>query len=104
MLDFSSTMLASCMLVFLSLCVIYALAENKWRGRTDIPGPLIGRITTYYRVWLLMWGDAPLRYAELHRKYGPIVRTGPNHVSISESRWILVIYDSKHQFRKVNRH
>lgn len=76
----------------------------KARGRKkgSIPGPLIGRLTTYYRVWLLMWGDAPRRYAELHRKYGPVVQTGPYHISISESRWIPIVYDTKHRFRKVS--
>jgi hypothetical protein len=96
-------MSALCILFLPVLYVIYALAKKKWTGQTDIPGPLIGRMTTYYRVWLLMWGDAPLRYTKLHRKYGPVVQTGPYHVSISESRWIPVVYDSKHQFRKVTK-
>ena len=98
----SFSMLASYMFAVLVLGLTYVLVVNRWVRQRAIPGPLIGRWTTYYRVWLLMWGDAPRRYAELHRKYGPIVQTGPYHVSISESRWIPVVYDSKHQFRKVN--
>ena len=98
-------MLTLCMTVVFVLGLLYAKASKRWRSqKDDIPGPSIGRLTTYYRVWLLMWGDAPRRYAELHRKYGPIVQTGPYHVSISESRWIPVVYDTKHQFRKVSRY
>lgn len=95
------TMLALCMFGILLSYMIYTLIKGKWRDPVSIPGPLAGRLTSYYRIWLLLWGDAPLKYAQLHLKYGPIVRTGPNHVSIATSSLIPVIYDSKHLFRKV---
>lgn len=88
--------------VFVLGLLYFQRVKARGRKKGSIPGPLIGRLTTYYRVWLLMWGDAPRRYAELHRKYGPVVQTGPYHISISESRWIPIVYDNKHRFRKVS--
>ncbi|KAH8666053.1 cytochrome P450 [Tricladium varicosporioides] len=45
-------------------------------------------------------GNAPQTYRELHKKYGPIVRTGPNHVSVSDPEMIPVIYGTGSNFRK----
>ena len=66
-----------------------------------LPGPFMGRRSKYYRVWLLCGGKGPLRYWRLHQKYGPVVRTGPNHVSISDPDMIPAIYDLKGRFFKV---
>lgn len=95
------TMFVRCLLVSLLLFLLFIVVDRRLFQKVDVPGPLLGRITPYYRVWLLIQGDAPLKYAALHRKYGPVIRTGPNHVSISDSRSIPVVYDLKHQYLKV---
>ena len=37
----------------------------------------------------------------LHKKYGPLVRIGPNHVSVSDPKAINIIYGLKTGFTKV---
>jgi hypothetical protein len=66
-----------------------------------IPGPFLARVTKFYRVWLFWDGCGPERYIELHQKYGTVVRTGPNHVSISNPELIPIVYDLRHNFKKV---
>ncbi|KAI1270294.1 hypothetical protein F5Y18DRAFT_434686 [Xylariaceae sp. FL1019] len=65
-----------------------------------LPGPAGGRLSSLYRIWLLSDGKGPSDYDKLHQKYGPIIQTGPNHVSISDASQIPVIYDSKNIFIK----
>ena len=72
--------------------------------RTDlspIPGPRWARFTGLYRVYRLWSGKAPSVYLELHQKYGPIVRTGPNTVSIADPSTIPTIYGIGSNFLKV---
>ena len=69
----------------------------------SLPGPFLGRISKYYRVWLLSTGKGPIKYWKLHKEYGPVVRTGPNHVSLSDPAMISIVYDMKNKFSKVSR-
>jgi hypothetical protein len=46
-------------------------------------------------------GKGPAGYRELHRKYGQIVRVGPNHVAVSDSAAIPVIYGLGSKYTKV---
>ena len=72
--------------------------------RTDLsplPGPGWARFTGLYRVYRLWSGKAPSVYLELHQKYGPIVRTGPNTVSIADPSTIPTIYGIGSNFLKV---
>ncbi|KAL8788071.1 MAG: hypothetical protein Q9195_007485 [Heterodermia aff. obscurata] len=84
-------------LVCLSVYLSIKLVSSNLRG---IPGPLFARISTFYRVWLLAGGDGPVQYHKLHKQYGEIVRTGPNHVSFSDPAMISVIYDFKNLYFK----
>ncbi|KAH6988450.1 cytochrome P450 [Ilyonectria destructans] len=72
----------------LILFIIFSSIRTRFRsGLRNIPGP---------------WGDAPLRYRELHQRYGAIVRTGPNHVSVSDPSMIPVIYGIGRNFKKTS--
>lgn len=80
---------------------VYTITKAGTSRLRSLPGPLAGRISAYFRVWLLSTGRGPIIYWELHKKYGPVVRTGPNHVSLSDPAMIPVIYDVKGKFFKV---
>jgi hypothetical protein len=47
-------------------------------------------------------GDAHKVFQRLHRKYGKVVRTGPNHVAIADPAMIPIIYGIKNNFLKVS--
>lgn len=68
---------------------------------SHIPGPIFGRLSTLYRIWLLSDGQGPVNYAELHARYGPVVQTGPNHISVSDSSLIPTVYDLRNIYLKV---
>ncbi|KAF5968045.1 pisatin demethylase cytochrome P450 [Fusarium coicis] len=70
-------------------------------GLRNIPGPWLARYTVLYRLSLVYKGDSPRQYQLLHEKYGPIVRTGPNHVSISDPAMMPIIYGIGKNFQKI---
>lgn len=43
-----------------------------------IPGPFLAKLTNWHRAYLTYEGQAHRKYLALHRKYGAVVRTGPN--------------------------
>lgn len=84
---------------FLVLRAIATALKPSLRG---LPGPRIARFTPFYRAWKVSKGDAPVYYQNLHKKYGPIVRTGPNTVDISDPKALPVIYGISSKFLKVS--
>ncbi|KAJ7311575.1 high nitrogen upregulated cytochrome P450 monooxygenase 2 [Mycena albidolilacea] len=49
------------------------------------PGPAIGKVTKLWSVWKTAHGYKYLYHKELHDRYGPYVRTGPNELSIIDA-------------------
>ncbi len=70
-------------------------------GLRKVPGPLLARFSKLWRFKFVMDGKAPFKYQLLHKKYGPIVRTGPNTVEISDPTVIPTIYGINTKFFKV---
>jgi hypothetical protein len=68
------------------------------------PGPFIASLTDF---WLLntLWRNQPWRNTskELHKKYGPVVRYGPNRLMFSSPSSIPVILSTSNVFEKVRR-
>ena len=88
--------------MFLLILVLISYARTYFRkGVRSLPGPALARFSGLYRLSLVHDGHAPERYRELHQKYGPIVRTGPNHVSVSDTAMIPAIYGIGSKFLKV---
>ena len=50
----------------------------------SFPGTTISKLTKWWGVWETYEGRHYLRVHELHKKYGPIVRVGPNELSIAD--------------------
>lgn len=52
--------------------------------------------------WNAVWQeDMSDRNLQLHNKYGPLVRIGPNHISASSPEAVRAIYLNKKGFQKV---
>jgi hypothetical protein len=66
----------------LSILLIAHFLSNYWRLR-HIPGPWYASCTNLYRLFVVWGRDSHDVYLKLHRKYGDVVRIGPNCVSIS---------------------
>ncbi|KAF2859255.1 cytochrome P450 family protein [Piedraia hortae CBS 480.64] len=65
-----------------------------------IPGPLLARWSRLWLVWHSRKGDMPTVMIDLHRKYGPLVRTAPDEVSISDLAAVKTIYTPGTRFKK----
>lgn len=68
---------------------------------SSLPGPKFAPYSGLYRVFRLWSGQAPAVYLKLHEEYGPIVRTGPNTVSIADPTTVPTIYGISSAFLKV---
>ncbi|KAF3902746.1 hypothetical protein AA313_de0203238 [Arthrobotrys entomopaga] len=82
-------------LVFLLIILI----RNHLRLRR-IPGPFLAGLTNLWRVYYVKKGDAQVTYVRLHKKYGNVVRVGPNSVSVSGLEAIQAIYNVQDKFPK----
>lgn len=88
------------LLLLLLLVVIVIVAQyNRLR---HIPGPLLPRLTDTYLQWRLRArGENYVDILhDLHARYGPVVRWGPNRVSFAPAAAIPLIYGSKDVFPK----
>lgn len=74
--------------------------RSYWR-LSHIPGPLLANFTNIPRfLWVLSY-KAHEKHIEQHRKYGPIVRFGPNMVSVGDPAEIGTIYRFSKPWQKV---
>jgi hypothetical protein len=67
---------------------------------SKIPGPFWARYTGFWRLFFVWDGKSPDKYYHLHQKYGPIVRTAPKCVDISDPAAIPIIYGISSKFYK----
>lgn len=70
-------------------------------GLRSVPGPLTAHATSLYRIKLVWKGGAVKNYLALHKRYGPLVRTGSNHVSVADPAAMPLIYGISSKFKKV---
>lgn len=88
-------------LVAAVLTFIYYTIRSYARLR-HIPGPLTAAFTNIPRRAWVQTGNVHLIHTDLHRKHGPVVRFGPNHVLISDPGAIPVIYGHVAKFAKAS--
>ncbi|OBT59276.1 hypothetical protein VE04_00365 [Pseudogymnoascus sp. 24MN13] len=87
--------------VFLTISLLSSCVISYFRsGLRELPGPVLARFTLLWKVWVHIKGDAHVVYQNIHKRYGPIVRTGPNNVSIGDASMIPEIHLSGHSYRK----
>ena len=82
-------------LILAGLVVVYVFSLLRNALRPDLrgfPGPMFASISDIPRL-LIVWTWRPqIIQRELHQKYGPLMRLGPNFLSISDPAAIPVIY------------
>lgn len=86
-----------------SFIIILSIRALQIRYRHDlrkIPGPFLASFSNIDRIWSCVREDQMNYHISLHRKYGRLVRVGPNHVSISGSNAIQQIYSISTKFIK----
>lgn len=68
---------------------------------SHIPGPASAALTDFVRRSWVAAGDVHQKHTDLHRRYGTVVRVGPNAVLISQPDAVDKIYGFKAKFLKV---
>ncbi|WPH00823.1 hypothetical protein R9X50_00365300 [Acrodontium crateriforme] len=82
------------------LLFIWAASVILKPGLTSVPGPWLAKISNLYRIRMVQRGRFSYELVELHRKYGPAVRIGPDCVSLTDRRLIKDIYGYRTDFIK----
>lgn len=94
------------MLIFLGAVIGFCIALNfffqYWRLK-QVPGPILAKVTNLWRFRIQYRGPILPHLLDLHRKYGSLVRIGPNTISVSDAAYVSVIYTNKGDYIKVSR-
>ena len=78
--------------VLVFLLVFYLIRNKFYNGLHRYPGPPIAAYTNWWRFLENLGRRTEQTHIELHRKYGDIVRLGPNVLSFADPKAINVIY------------
>ncbi len=88
------------LLLYLSLAALFLWNLRSYLRLRRIPGPFLASVTNLSRLSWVYSNNAGDKHTLLHREYGPIVRFGPNMVSVSAPSEISTIYDIHGRFLK----
>ncbi|KAF9886373.1 hypothetical protein FE257_011518 [Aspergillus nanangensis] len=83
------------MLGLLLLYLIYLTVYRLWLCPiAKFPGPRLAALTLWYEFYYdaIKYGKYTFRIAEMHKKYGPIVRISPYELHIDDSEYYEVLY------------
>lgn len=88
----------------LAVAFCLQLLKSKYRPHLKaIPGPFLASFSNLWRVAAVYVEDMPGWAAQAHKKYGQVVRIGPNHISFASPSAFQSIYLSRQAFPKVTR-
>ncbi|KAI1138396.1 benzoate 4-monooxygenase cytochrome P450 [Hypoxylon sp. FL0543] len=88
-------------LVLCALCFTIQIIYTRYgTGLSAIPGPLSASFSNLWKVLAVYRDEMPQRNIAAHRKYGPVVRIGPNHVSFSSPGALQIIHGSRQAYSK----
>ncbi|KAH6972493.1 cytochrome P450 [Ilyonectria sp. MPI-CAGE-AT-0026] len=66
----------------------------------NVPGPFLARFSDFWYFWTVRRGHFEKRNREIHQKYGPVVRYGPNRYSLNDPDATKIVYGLGAQFAK----
>lgn len=79
----------------------YVVYTRYFTGLAHIPGPFSGSISNFWKISAAWHEEFPQRNIAAHRKYGPLVRVGPNMISVDDPAALNIIYGFKPIYLKV---
>lgn len=85
----------------LILTIVHILQVVYQPGLRTLPGHWLASFSRLYKIFLVYDGRCPEKERAMHKRYDPVVRTGPYHVSFSDPTAIPSIYGIVPNFRKV---
>lgn len=91
-LPLSITLSIPLILYLLYTCALFPLFRPDL---LCIPGPILAKVTDLYRLLLVRTSSVHEHQLHLHQRYGPLVRLGPNNVSVASPAAIPVLYNTR---------
>jgi hypothetical protein len=79
-------------LVTVSVLAAFLLNNKYWKGLNRYPGPWAAGYSNWWRLLDVRKRNHHWTNLTLHRKYGDVVRLGPNVLSFADPRAIKAIY------------
>ncbi|KAI9719365.1 MAG: hypothetical protein M1828_006266 [Chrysothrix sp. TS-e1954] len=79
----------------ITLALLYCVYNLTLHPLSSVPGPLLGRATPLYPIFLYYRGDFASSMRQLHAVYGEHVRLSPNHVAVSGSTSLKQLWTTK---------
>lgn len=73
-------------------CIAYIVYQRFLHPLAQYPGPFWASVTDAWQVLEFLSLKQPYHLTELHEKYGPVVRYGPDKISITHESAIQAIY------------
>jgi len=83
------------------LLVVYIIYTRYLTGISHIPGPFVASVSNFWKISAAWHEEMPKRNIALHRKYGPLVRIGPDMISVDDPAALSTIYGFKPIYTKV---
>ncbi|KAI1611809.1 cytochrome P450 oxidoreductase [Exophiala viscosa] len=88
-------------ILLLLLVICYVIYVRYGTPLRNVPGPFLASVTRLWKLRKILSGDFEWTNIDLHGHYGPIVRIGPNEVSIDDPDESLgIIYGHGTKFTK----
>lgn len=81
--------------------LLQAIATRYKRYLRSVPGPVEASVWNAWRLRANLTRRPDVIHQELHRKYGDLVRIGPNCVSVGAASEVKTIYGITRLFQKV---
>jgi len=78
--------------LLLSALAVHVLRNKFHNGLSKFPGHPLAAYTNWWRFFDALGRKAEKTHVALHRKYGDIIRLGPNVLSFADPRAIKIIY------------
>lgn len=89
--------------ILLPTFIILRMAYRRYASPLrSIPGPFLASCTRLWKVRSAMSENMHWEHVELHKKYGPVVRIGPNEVSFSSPQVARTILSAGKRFYKTD--
>ena len=87
-------------LIPLIIPTIYILYQRRFSPLAQFPGPFLASLTKLWLVYKIRQGQYHRLIQTLHAQYGPVVRIGPDELSIADPEAVKQIYSGGSRFQK----
>ncbi|KAI9036750.1 cytochrome P450 [Aspergillus affinis] len=81
--------------------LLLQLLRTRYNALSPIPGPFLASFSNIWKVISIYRQNMHLDNVAAHQRYGPVVRIGPHHVSVSSPEAFSQVHASRSAFPKV---